>query len=372
MFLNRERATLEKLFPGLDQDLQKLPLMEMECQASPAIKLFREYSGPGLLIPVKYGGIGANLLQAIQIQRALGSRSPSLAVAVTMHHITAVIIQEVIAEQLNFLLIERVAKQNLYFSSGFAEGRTQSNILESCMQVKPAPGGLIISGSKKPCTLSTSMNLMTASVIRPNREGGLNELVLAVIPADHPGIERCSFWGSWSLMGTESHEVKLHDIYVPEENIYSIGDPSQLNSVLVQTFTWFELLACAAYLGIASSLVERILMAKKGVATERIALITEVEGAMSALEGLACAIMNGEKSDSTVARALFVRYLVQSTIERVTARATEILGGIAFITSPEIGYLFTSAHALAFHPPSRLAITSGLDQYFLGEGPLQI
>lgn len=246
------------------------------------------------------------------------------------------------------------------------------NIFESCMQVKPASGGLIINGSKKPCTLSTSMNLMTASIIRPSQEGKPNELALAVIPSDDPGIERCSFWESWTLMGTESHEVKLHDIYVPEEHIYSMGDPSQLNSVLVQTFIWFELLASAAYLGITSALVERTLIARKGVPTERVALVTEVEGAMSALEGLACSIMNGEKSDSTVAQALFVRYLVQSTIERVTARATEILGGIAFIKSPEVAYLLASARALAFHPPSRLSVAPSLDKYLLGEEPLQI
>nr|MDZ8059827.1 acyl-CoA dehydrogenase family protein [Nostoc sp. EkiNYC01] len=372
MFLNKERATLEKLFPGLDENLQKLSLMEMECQNSPAIKLFRQYSGPGLLVHHKHGGIGASLLQAIQIQRALGSRSPSLAVAVTMHHITTVMIQKMVTDQSGFSLMERVAKQNLYFSSGFAEGRTESNILESCMQVKPVSGGLVICGSKKPCTLSASMDFMTASILRPSQTGQINELALAVIPSDHPGIERYPFWESWTLLGTESNEVKLNDVYVPEEYIYNMGDPTQLNSILTTTFTWFEILASSAYLGIASALVERTLIAKKGVANERVALVTEVEGAMSALEGIAYSIMNGEQDESTVAQALFIRYLIQSTIERVTARSTEILGGIAFIKSSEIAYLFASAHALAFHPPSRLSVVSGLDKYLLGEGCLEI
>ncbi|GAB1541899.1 acyl-CoA dehydrogenase family protein [Scytonema sp. NUACC21] len=374
MFLNRERATLQQIFPGLDEELQKLSLMKMECKNSPAIKLFREYGGPGLLIPIKYGGIGATLLQAIQIQRALGSRSPSLAVAVTMHHITTVMIQAMITDPSNFSLIERVAKQNLYFSSGFAEGRTNSNILESCMQVRVASGGLIISGCKKPCTLSTSMDLMTASVILPSQDGQTNELALAVISADDPGIERCSFWESSVLLGTESDEVKLHDVYVPEEYIYNMGDPSQLTFILAKTFTWFQMLASAAYLGIASTLVERTLIAKKGIATERVAIVTEIEGAMSALEGIAYSIMNAEQgeNESTVAQTLLVRYLIQATIERVTARSTEILGGIAFIKSFEIAYLFASAHALAFHPPSRLSVTSGLDKYLLGEGSLEI
>jgi alkylation response protein AidB-like acyl-CoA dehydrogenase len=138
-----------------------------------------------------------------------------------------------------------------------------------------------------------------------------------------------------------------------------------------QAFIWFELLVSAAYLGIASSLIERTLVNKKGVSSERVALATEVEGGMSALQGLACSMMNGEKGDSVVAQALFVRFLVQNIIERITTRAAEILGGMAFITSPEVAYLLASARALAFHPPSRLSVVSGLDNYLFGE-PLQI
>ena len=46
MFLSKERETLEKFFPGLDEMLLDIPLMEMENQdkpgeeGNPAIKLF--------------------------------------------------------------------------------------------------------------------------------------------------------------------------------------------------------------------------------------------------------------------------------------------------------------------------------------------
>jgi alkylation response protein AidB-like acyl-CoA dehydrogenase len=74
------------LLPGLDEELAKIPLLEMEKPGNPAIKLFREHGGPGLLIPARYGGKGATQLQAVRLQRALASRSPSLAVATSMHH----------------------------------------------------------------------------------------------------------------------------------------------------------------------------------------------------------------------------------------------------------------------------------------------
>src|SRR4051794_41265122 len=84
--LARERATLERLLPGLDAELAKLPLDELERPGGPALPLFREAGGPSLLIPRASEGLGAMPLEAVDGQRAVGSRAPSLAIATTMHH----------------------------------------------------------------------------------------------------------------------------------------------------------------------------------------------------------------------------------------------------------------------------------------------
>jgi hypothetical protein len=62
---------------------------------------------------------------------------------------------------------------------------------------------------------------------------------------------------------------------------------------------------------------------------------------------------------------------VQGAIERATARSVELLGGMAFINSPEVSYLYAAARGLAFHPPSRTSIATALDQHLYGE-PLLI
>ncbi|MFD0566032.1 hypothetical protein ACFQ2M_31810 [Kitasatospora saccharophila] len=85
-FLHRERAELEALMPGLDRALARYPLAELERSPSPAIAAFREAGGPGLLVPAANSGAGATALQAVRVQRAVGARCPSLAVATTMHH----------------------------------------------------------------------------------------------------------------------------------------------------------------------------------------------------------------------------------------------------------------------------------------------
>jgi alkylation response protein AidB-like acyl-CoA dehydrogenase len=131
-------------------------------------------------------------------------------------------------------------------------------------------------------------------------------------------------------------------------------------------FLWFEMLITASYLGIASALVERVLLSERGGANERVSLATEVEGAMAALEGVARAMVAGERGNDELARMLLVRYAGQAAIDRATSLAVELLGGMAFIGLPEVSYLFAAARPLCLHPPARLTSGKRLDAYLTG------
>ena len=366
-FLQKERATLEEFLPTLDTTLEKIPLLEMEAKGNPAISAFRNLGGPSLLIPREYGGYGVTPLQLVRIQRAIASRSPSLAIGANMHHCTVAAMLEATSDASVVGLFKNVAKQNLYLASGFAEGKTGTSILLPSMKAEHTSGGFLISGSKKPCSLSASMDFLTASVLVPSRSCDGNELALAIIPADSVGIERKPFWKNWVLGGAESEEVILDRVLVPDEFICYLGKPDSLGSVMNRAFLWFELFISASYLGIASALAERVIAERRGIPTERTLLGIELEGAMAALEGIAHCIMLDWTSDAEVVQALCVRYCVQRTIERVTENAAELLGGMAFISSSEISYLLAASRALAFHPPSRLSMVPTLDRYLAGE-----
>ena len=188
----------------------------------------------------------------------------------------------------------------------------------------------------------------------------------SIIPADTPGIERRPFWQSPILAGAESDEVVLRDVIVPEDAFFPLGGSGRVNAVQDRGFLWFELLITASYLGIASALVERVLLSDRGGATERVSLATEVEGAMAALEGIARAMLAGERGNDELARMLLVRYAVQAAIDRAASLAVELLGGMAFIRSPEVSYLLAATHVLSLHPPARLTTSKRLDAYLAG------
>jgi len=373
-FLAEERNTLEHFFPGLDHALAQHPLFALEKRGNPGLQLFREANGPAFLISHECRGLGGTAIDAIHVQRAIGSRSPSLAIASTMHHFSVATLVEMslVGNGMEALLLEAIAQDRLLVASGFAEGRTGRGILQPTMQAQPTANGVVVTGSKKPCSLSMSMDLLTASVAIQNGNPEKHEFAVVLAPAKSEGIERREFWGSWILAGAESEEVILNAVEVPETLIFRMGKSRELDATQISGFLWFELLVTASYLGVASALVERVLCNKRGAASERVALGIELEGAMVALEGIARSMMINRRDNDELARMLFVRYLVQGVIERVTQQATEVLGGMAFVSSSEVSYLLAAARALAFHPPSKASITPELAGYLVGETVLEI
>jgi alkylation response protein AidB-like acyl-CoA dehydrogenase len=367
-FLKRERHTLDRFLPGFDAKLAEIPLLELEKPGNPGLGLLREAEGVALLVPAEYGGKGATAQEAVQIHRAVATRSPSLGIAMTMHNFSvATLVEYLFYGNYTVELLQQIAGGQLLVASGFAEGRTGASILDPVMTATPREGGgYLVSGSKKPCSLSNSMHILTASVAVPNATGGGYRRAVAVVPADAEGIDRRPFWNAGVLAGAESDELVLKDVVVGDEQIFFPEIETSLDTVESGGFQWFELLVSATYLGIASALVERVIASSRGTVEARVELAIEVEGAMSALEGVARGMQTGERSEATLVQSLLTRFAVQQSIERASVRAAELLGGMAFVRSPEVGYLLSASRALAFHPPSRLSISSAIDTHLKG------
>lgn len=365
-FLDTERDTLEQLLPGLDEALASVPFMEMERSSNPAIEIFRQHGGGALLVPKIYGGSGASPLEAVRAQRAIAARSPSLAVAFNMHHLTIASLIEIDRDQpgAERPFLEQVAAEKPIIASGFAEGRTGGSIQTSALSVTPCEGGVRVSGSKKPCSLARSMDLLSISLPPPpGMEAGL---AATIIPADTPGVSWRPFWNSPILAGAGSEEIVLSDVFIPADAIFPLGGSGRAHSVQDRGFLWFELLISSVYVGVASRLAEMAFAQARVSAADRVSIATELEGAMAALEGVAMAMELGKRGNCDLARAVLVRYAVQGAIERATSLSVEVSGGLAFLNSPEIAYLLAASRALALHPPARAAAAERLAAHLAG------
>jgi alkylation response protein AidB-like acyl-CoA dehydrogenase len=286
----------------------------------------------------------------------------------TMHNFSvATLVEYLFYGNYTVELLQQIAGGQLLVASGFAEGRTGTSILDPRMQAKPHNGGYVINGNKKPCSLSQSMHILTASVAVANASSKGSRRAVAVVPADSEGISRKPFWKSTVLGGAESDELILTNVQISDKQLFFPEVEETLDAVEAGGFLWFELLVAASYLGVASALVEKVLTAGRGDAAERVRLALDLEGAMSSLEGVARAMATADRGEAILVQSLFVRFSVQQSIERVSAHAAELLGGMAFIGSPDVAYLLAASRALAFHPPSRMSVAPALDGYLVGK-----
>jgi alkylation response protein AidB-like acyl-CoA dehydrogenase len=367
-YLDKEMSALDQFLPGLREKLEGNTLATIEAPDGVAIGTFREVRGPGLLISTELGGRGANAVQAVRVQRALGALAPSLAVASVMHHFTvATLLQHSSfnAEETQAVL-QAVGEGNVLIASGFAEGMTGANVMENQMLAEWDGAVYRINGAKKPCSLSRSMDILSAGV-RIVRPGEPARRGFAVVLAADPGITRKPFWNAPFLTGAESDEVILQDVVVPAESIIPLdGDPNTMHPMEVGGLTWLTVLLASSYTGIASALIQRLLASSKGSESERVQVLAELEACASAVESHAHSLDHEDMSMDMLWRAQLLRYAVQDAIKRASAHAVELLGGFASIRSNEIGYLFASAQAQAFHPPSRSCSLHAINMHFSG------
>ncbi len=113
-FLGTSREILDRYLPGLDKQLAGQPLLDLEKPGNPGLAMFGEAGGPALLVPSELGGLGATIAEAVHVQRAIGSRSPSLAVATTMHHFSVASLVELDAagDGLEWAMLQALATNN--------------------------------------------------------------------------------------------------------------------------------------------------------------------------------------------------------------------------------------------------------------------
>lgn len=367
LFLTKEREVLQKYFPDFDSYLTSFSFTDREEKTYLLLNKFKELNGPSLMIPKELGGLGASIIESFYIQRAIASRSPSLAIACTMHHFSIASLIEVVEYQENLKkVLQLVVEKNLLLSSSFAEGTTNSTF-SPLVSAKDEGDLFLISGSKKPCTLSRSMDILTGSVRLPD-----GQLGIFTVPSNSKGIFVKDFWNHWILKGSETEEIVLDNVEVAKENIFIAGFEEELHPAIINGLIWFELIVSSSYIGVGSSIVEKVIH-NKNISNEKVQeLVSIIEGAMSAIEGLAYKFKSGHFQEYLLPEIIFVRKSVEDAVKSTATKGAKLLGGIQFLKNIEISYLLLVCQLLHFHPPSKKEVLEILDTYLGRASHLQV
>ena len=224
------------MLPGLDTALAAEPLMAWENRDSKALKLFRDAGGCGLLVPTEHGGHGVDPVAAVRVQRAIGARSPSLAVATTMHHFSVASLAELSAPGHRFRVGGAAGDRRaaLVPQLGVRRGQPEH---EHPGAAGAGPQGRGRSAGQRQ-QAAVQPDLVDGPDVGQRRgrrqrraDGGPEKLAIVLIPATDPGISRRPFWESFVLAGAESDEVILTDVFVPDMMVFHPAEATMTDPI---------------------------------------------------------------------------------------------------------------------------------------------
>lgn len=358
-------ATLDEALPGLSDTLRAVPLRELESEGNPGIGAFKEAGGPGLLIPADHGGHGMPARAAARAQVALGFLAPSTAIAVTMHQFTAVTFVELLSTRpgMEWVVIEAVATQSLLVASAFAEGDPRGKVLSPTMRLTADGPSYRLTGVKRPCSLSRSMDMITVSAVIPDES---DEFGIVLLGKEIEGISVEPLWTSSVLAGAETGTVRFDNVSVPKAAVSYVAGDENLDRTQRRGYLWFELCITASYVGVAARVVSEA--AERAASHQLLEMACELEACVAILDHVASRIEDGEASDELLARALSCRYAIERSLQRATDIGMELLGVGVLSTNDAVTDLVVASRALSYHPPSRRRTEPALVQYFNGGG----
>lgn len=179
-----------------------------------------------LCVPLRYGGLGANLATYCRVSNEIGRHAPATALAFNMHCVTMMLVGQ-IAGDLTWTDDERLAleqrRERLYrgvveqgtlhaqpFSEGNAPGATQGYHTRA----EPVDGGYRVTGRKIFASLSEAADIHNIVAVVP----GDDRLRFMGVPARAEGVHIEGEWDPVGMRATLSRTLVFEDVFVPAEN----------------------------------------------------------------------------------------------------------------------------------------------------------
>lgn len=304
----------------------------------------------GLIIPKQYGGKGLNLVDAIQIIQLVAEQAPSMSIMLCMHYhvvVTLALFTDIIPEAKQIL--RDAGENNALVASAFAEGVPGRDIFTSTVFSQAVEGGVVISGSKKPCTMTTVADYYATSIVDYEDE---NSSGIAFVKQGQEGVKTKKFWPSELLKAADSNQVIFDNVMIPKAYM-KLGSTEEMSAMLSFGLAAFNLMISAAYMGIVTKLSKKLpekVFGKKHIYVE---LYGHILQAHYSTIGLALELAQTDDPETVANKILILRYRTQKTLKDIVAIICENIGGMNYLKDPEIPYLAAVANFITFHPISR-------------------
>ena len=358
------RGRLDAVAAGLFERIAATGPDEYERDSTPVLAALKQSRATVMLVPSRFGGGGYSAVDAVLFQTALGALAPSSAIATTMHHykIAALADVAVAGNAGAAAILEDIARGAKLVASGGAEstpGRDLRTLGSRAVRDGEGGGngdgnsvGYRVSGLKRPCSLSTSMDIMSLMVEVQSAEGVPEGYAQAFLDADAEGLRVEPFWRSPVFRAAQSHAVHLDGVRLPPQRLFPLRD-QEGRRFAAGCYTWFNLLIGAAYLGVAYCVALAADPRRRVASPAWTSAVAQLRRLEDGVLEAARAIDDGADEGTRLNASVRARDRVEDELPAIGGRLLRAAGGASFARDGLHTALTGALNAIAFHPPQR-------------------
>ena len=213
----------------------------------------RESGYTNLIIPEKFGGLGATMLERIKAQERLAQGCGPTALAINMHfNILGFLID--IERKFKFPNVQaklnRIAGEHLICGGSGSEPDNAVIALRPRTTAKRGQGGWIINGRKIFGTQSIATDYFFFEATWEDAPQGPTIISVFLNPRETKGLTFKDDWKTMGMRATESRSTELKDAFVAEDDII-LQRPVSTSGRITRVFAKAPFTMGAPYIGIA-------------------------------------------------------------------------------------------------------------------------
>jgi alkylation response protein AidB-like acyl-CoA dehydrogenase len=215
----------------------------------------RESGYTNLIMPEKFGGLGASMLERLKAQERLAMGCGPTALAINMHfNVMGLLIdleRKFHAPNVTAML-QRIATERLICGGSGSEPDNAVINLRPRTTARKEPGGWAVNGRKIFGTQSIALDLFFAEATWEDAPQGETIISFFISPRDTPGLVFKDDWYTMGMRATASRSSEFKDAFVPDAAVVLTRGVSKSGRV-TKVFAKAPFSMGAVYIGIAQA-----------------------------------------------------------------------------------------------------------------------
>ncbi len=215
-----------------------------------------------LVIPERFGGLGADFCTYALVAEELGRHCGSTALTFNMHTATCLLAGPIadelgltgadlaVLEERRARLFGGIVERHLVHSQPFSEGLSGRATTGVATTAQPVEGGYLVRGRKIFASLSENADIHNVVCLVP----GDDRIRLLGVAAGASGLTVTGDWDPLGMRGTVSKTLILDDVFVPADHEWV---PPGVFDQVAARYPWFYMTLSFAYLGLMRAVMDQ-------------------------------------------------------------------------------------------------------------------